>query len=125
MPAEFHYLTGPDLTVMRGHATEVYARFVAGGTLMLERALLREVGGFRSVRKFVDAQLLAAISGAGGGLYRTHGLGYVLRRNPSGHTWDVDLDYLLDPVRTKRRWNGLRPSRLMELSPSEPIGSPS
>ena len=84
--------------------------------------LLREVGGFRSVRKFVDAQLLAAIAGAGAGLYRTHGLGYVLRRNPSGHTWDVDLDYLLDPVRTKRRWNGLRPSRLMELAE---IGSPS
>ena len=62
MPAEFHYLTEPDLTVMRGHATEVYARFVAGGTLMLERSLLREVGGFRSVRKFVDAQLLAAIA---------------------------------------------------------------
>ena len=65
MPAEFHYLTGPDLTVMRGHATEVYARFVAGGTLMVERGLLREVGGFRSVRKFVDAQLLAAIASAG------------------------------------------------------------
>ncbi len=116
MPAEFHYLTGPDLTVMRGHATEVYARFVAGGTLMVERGLLREVGGFRSVRKFVDAQLLAAIASAGGSLYRTHGLGYVLRRNPSGHTWEVDLDYLLDPVRTKRRWDGFRPSRLMELS---------
>jgi hypothetical protein len=115
MPAEFHYLTGPDVTVTRGHVTEVFARFVAGGTLMIERALLREVGGFRSVHKYVDAQLLAAAAAAGASLYRTHGLGYVLRRNPTGHTWEVDLDYLLDPARTKQRWDGFRPSRLMEL----------
>ncbi|GAA2134092.1 glycosyltransferase [Nocardioides bigeumensis] len=115
MPAEFHYLTGPDITVTRGHVTEVFARFVAGGTLMIERGLLREVGGFRSVHKYVDAQLLAAAAAAGASLYRTHGLGYVLRRNPTGHTWEVDLDYLLDPVRTKQRWDGFRPSRLMEL----------
>ena len=38
MPAEFHYLTEPDVTVARGHTSEVYARFVAGGTLMIERA---------------------------------------------------------------------------------------
>ena len=99
MPAEFHYLTEPDVTVTRGHTSEVYARFVAGGTLMIERALLREVGGFRSVRKFVDAQLLAGVAAAGGTVYRAHGLGYVLRRNATGHTWQVDLDYLLDPVR--------------------------
>ncbi len=116
MPAEFHYLTEPDVTVTRGHTSEVYARFVAGGTLMIERALLREVGGFRSVRKFVDAQLLAGVAAAGGTVYRAHGLGYVLRRNATGHTWQVDLDYLLDPVRVHHRWDGFRPSRLMELS---------
>ena len=115
MPAEFHYLTEPDVTVARGHTSEVYARFVAGGTLMIERALLREVGGFRSVRKFVDAQLLAGVTAAGGTIYRAHGLGYVLRRNATGHTWQVDLDYLLDPVRVHRRWDGFHPSRLMEL----------
>src|SRR3546814_4160503 len=56
MPAEFHYLAPRDLTVKRGHPTEVYARFVAGGTMMVDREVLREVGGFRSVRKYVDAQ---------------------------------------------------------------------
>ncbi|MGI8644822.1 MAG: glycosyltransferase [Nocardioides sp.] len=121
MPAEFHYLTEPDITVTRGHTSEVYARFVAGGTLMIERALLREVGGFRSVRKYVDAQLLAAVTAAGGAIYRTHGLGYVLRRNPTGHTWQVDLDYLLDPSRVARRWDGFRPSRLLE---TPVLGSP-
>lgn len=116
MPAEFHYLTEPDLTVSRGHTSEVYARFVAGGTLMIERALLREVGGYRSVSKFVDAQLLAAVAAAGGVVYRAHGLGYLLRRNPTGHTWQVDLDYLLDPSRVTHKWDGFRPSRLLEAS---------
>lgn len=118
MPAEFHYLTEPDLTVARGHTSEVYARFVAGGTLMIERALLREVGGYRSACKFVDAQLLSAVAAAGGVVYRAHGLGYVLRRNPTGHTWQVDLDYLLDPSRVSHTWEGFRPSRLLENSAS-------
>ncbi|HEU5036723.1 MAG TPA: glycosyltransferase [Nocardioides sp.] len=115
MPAEFHYLAPRDLTVKRGHPTEFYARFVAGGTLLVDRSVLREVGGFRSVRKYVDAQLLAAVTAAGGAIYRTHGLGYVLRRNETGHTWQVDMDYLLDPSRVQRTWDGLTPSRLMEL----------
>ncbi|CAI9405944.1 glycosyltransferase [Nocardioides sp. T2.26MG-1] len=115
MPAEFHYLAPRDLTVKRGHPTEVYARFVAGGTMMVDREVLREVGGFRSVRKYVDAQLLTAVTAAGGAIYRTHGLGYVLRRNESGHTWQVDMDYLLDPARVERTWPGFSPSRLMEL----------
>ena len=115
MPAEFHYVAPRDLTVKRGHPTELYARFVAGGTMMVDRPVLREVGGFRSVRKYVDAQLLTAVTAAGGAIYRTHGLGYVLRRNESGHTWEVDLDYLLDPSRVERTWTGFTPSRLMEL----------
>ncbi|MBI2244482.1 MAG: glycosyl transferase family 2, partial [Nocardioides sp.] len=81
----------------------------------VDRPVLREVGGFRSVRRYVDAQLLTAVTAAGGAIYRTHGLGYVLRRNESGHTWEVDLDYLLDPSRVERSWTGLTPSRLMEL----------
>jgi hypothetical protein len=115
MPAEFHYLTEQDLTVRRGHTSEHYASFVAGGTMMVDRSLLAEVGGFRSVRKYVDAQLLAAVAAAGGATYRTHGLGYVLRRNPTGHTWQADLDYLLDPARVAEVRPGFAPSRLMGL----------
>ncbi len=115
MPAEFHYIEERDLTVRRGHTTELYATFVAGGTMMVDRSVLREVGGFRSVRKYVDAQLLAAVRRAGGSVYRTHGLGYLLRRTASGHTWQVDLDYLLDPARVAATYDGFRPSRLMEL----------
>jgi hypothetical protein len=115
MPPEFHYLEERDLTVRRGHRSELYATFVAGGTMMVDRLMLREVGGFRPVRKYVDAQLLSAVSAAGGAIYRTHGLGYLLRRTSSGHTWQVDLDYLLDPARVAATYDGFRPSRLLEL----------
>ncbi|GAB3198662.1 hypothetical protein GCM10027062_13400 [Nocardioides hungaricus] len=118
MPPEFHYLAPPDVTVKRGHPTELYANVVAGGTMLVDRDALREVGGFRSVHKYVDRQLLTAIAAAGGAIYRTHGFGYVLRRNESGHTWQVDLDHLLDPSRVQRRWDGLSPSRLLELGSS-------
>ena len=92
MPDDVYYLEPSDETVRLGQPTEVYRQFVAGGTLMVERGLLREVGGFRSVRRHVDAELIAAVRAAGGATYRTHGLGYVLRRTDSGHTWEADLD---------------------------------
>ena len=117
MSAGLHYLSGPDLTVRRGHASERYERFVAGGTMMIARSTLREVGGFRTVRKYVDAQLLEAVLAAGGAVYRTHGLGYVLRRNPTGHTWEVDEAYLLDPKRVVGTAPGFHPSRLVEADP--------
>ena len=66
---------------------------------LVDRGLLHEVGGFRSVRRHVDAQLIAAVRAAGGATYRTHGLGYVLRRTDSGHTWQADLDDLRDAGR--------------------------
>jgi hypothetical protein len=117
--AEFHYLAPRDVTVRRGHRAETYAHFVAGGTMLIERGLLREVGSFRSVRRYVDAQLLAAVTAAGGAIYRTHGLGYLLRRNASGHTWQVDMDYLLDPARVAEIRPGFAPSRLLEVDPAD------
>ncbi len=114
-PAETHYVAPADLTVFKGHPSEVWTPFVAGGTLLLDRALLREVGSFRRVRKFVDSQLLESVLAAGGAAYRTHGLGYVLHRTEGGHTWHVDLEELLDPDRMVASRPGLTPSRLLEL----------
>ena len=113
MPDDAYYLEPSDETVRLGQPTEVYRQFVAGGTLMLERGLLHEVGGFRSVRRHVDAELIAAVRAAGGATYRTHGLGYVLRRTDSGHTWQADLDDLRS--RAAEITPGFWPGRLMEL----------
>jgi hypothetical protein len=113
MPDELYYVEPTNETLRLGQPSEVYRQFVAGGTLMLERGLLREVGGFRSVHRHVDAQLIAAVRAAGGATYRTHGLGYVLRRSDFGHTWQADLDELRS--RAVLVSPGFRPGRLMEL----------
>jgi hypothetical protein len=82
--------------------------------MMIERGRLRELGGFRLSRRYVDASLLASVHAAGGSVYRTHGLGYVLARRPTGHTWEASPDFYLDPERVSDRWAGFAPSRLLD-----------
>jgi hypothetical protein len=110
--ADYVYLTDRDVTVRQHFPSEKYTNFVAGGTLMIDASLLRMVGGFRQVRKYVDAQLLAAVRAVGAPIYRVHGMGYVLRRNPSGHTWQPAADDLVEEGATIVP--GFAPSRLLE-----------
>lgn len=117
MPSEFVYLQRDDVTVRRSHPTEIFARFVAGGTLLLDRGLLGSLGDFRRVRKFVDAQLLAGVEAAGGRIYRTHGLGYILRRTGDGHTWVRDDEEFRRPDIVDTEWTGFAPSRALEVGP--------
>ncbi|GAB3243591.1 glycosyltransferase family 2 protein [Nocardioides dilutus] len=112
-PDDLYYLEDRDLTLRLGHPGEVYKGFVAGGTMLVDRAHLLELGGFASVPRHVDKALTSAVRDAGGTVYRTHGLGYVLRRTARGHTWDADLDDLV--ARAARTWPGFRPGRLMGL----------
>ena len=113
MPDDVYFLEPRDETIRIGQPSEVYRQFVAGGTILVERGLLHEVGGFRSVRRHVDAQLIGAVRAAGGATYRTHGLGYILRRTDAGHTWQADLDDLRS--RAAESVPGFAPGRLMEL----------
>ncbi len=106
MPSEFVFLEELGVTARRNHPTEIHNRFVAGGTIMIDRQVLRSVGGFRRVRRFVDAQLLNAVEASGGRIYRTHGLGYVLRRTASGHTWQSDPESFRKPEILEREWQG-------------------
>ena len=118
-PAEMHYLverTSPSVAATRPSCTR---HFVAGGTMLVERGLLREVGSFRSVRQLRRRAADRGVQRAGAATYRTHGLGYLLRRNASGHTWQVDDDYLLDPARVAEIRPGFAPSRLLEYDESE------
>ena len=121
MPSEFVYLHAndhrDDLTVRRSHPSEVFARFVAGGTLLLDRGLLRSLGDFRRVRKYVDAQLLSGVEAAGGRIYRTHGLGYILRRTGAGHTWQRDDEEFRRPDIVASEWAGFQPSLALEVDP--------
>lgn len=116
MPAEFVYLEPIRTTVRRRGPSESFGAVVAGGTMTLDRALLRAVGGFRSVPRHVDARLLEDVRAAGGSVYRTQGLGYVLRRTTHGHTWDTGLGYFLTRQSVAAQWRGFRPSSLLETS---------
>ncbi len=111
MPSEFVYLEELGVTARRNHPTEIFNRFVAGGTIMIDRGLLGSVGGFRKVRRFVDAQLLNAVEASGARIYRTHGLGYVLRRTASGHTWQSDPESFRRPEILEQEWPGFHTSR--------------
>jgi hypothetical protein len=118
--SEFTYLAPLQLTTRRADPSEVYAPWVAGGTILVERGLLRAVGGFRSTRRYVDAALLDAVRASGAVVYRTHGLGYVLRREGQGHTWDPGMEYFVTGgSRAAEQWPGFRPSQALRPDPAD------
>lgn len=93
------HVVSEDVTVFRPtYPAEKYARFVAGGTILISRGDLAEVGGWRPVPKSVDRALLDRVLDDGGLVYRTHGLGYVYVRRPSGHTASVRDEHFLTKV---------------------------
>jgi hypothetical protein len=112
--AEFTFVQPLWLTTRNDDDSEVYRPFVAGGTILVDRGAFRAVGGFRHTRKHVDASLLSAVLAAGGNIYRSHGLGYVLRREAQGHTWDPGLAYFVSARRAVDQWRGFRPSEAMD-----------
>ena len=113
-PPEFMFVEPLWVTVRRRDATEQYRPVVAGGTMMVSREAFQAVGGFRDTRKYVDANLFRALRAAGGTIYRTHGLDYLLRRRGGGHTWEPGLGYFVSRGRSWQQWRGFRPSPLLE-----------
>ncbi|WP_033304296.1 glycosyltransferase [Nocardiopsis alkaliphila] len=118
---DFVHLQEVDLTVWRSRESETATRFIAGGTMLTDRVVLEETGGFRPLPRAIDTQLLIAVSRGGGRIHRTHGLGYVLRRTGGGHTWSEDMAYFLHNY--ARQWSGRRFSAILEGEPT-PLGRP-
>ncbi|WP_181871178.1 glycosyltransferase family 2 protein [Sphaerisporangium album] len=114
--AEFFYLEPLEVTVRRtDYTSEVWSDHVAGGTIFLARARFQEIGGFEGVARGVDAQFLKTAHAAGARIYRTQGLGYVLRRSlAAGHTWQLPLAHFLRV--SANQWRGFRPSHILEAS---------
>lgn len=77
---------------------------------MIDRSTLADVGGFRPVRRAVDSGLMAAVREGGGSIYRAQGLGFMVRRAASGHTWDPGLGYFLTRSAVSGQWHGFSPS---------------
>jgi hypothetical protein len=63
------------------------------------------VGGWRPVPRSVDRALLDQVLGAGGLVYRTHGLGYVYVRHAQGNTAQVRDEHFL--TKTTAQYPGL------------------
>ncbi|MGW4799393.1 glycosyltransferase family 2 protein, partial [Nonomuraea sp. NPDC004297] len=101
--AEFFYLDPLKATIRRttfasgaSYPSEVWADHVAGGTIMVSRAKFHEIGGFPGLPRAVDLEFLKAAQKAEARIYRTHGLGYVLRRGLSTeHTWQLPLAHFV------------------------------
>jgi len=103
---DFIYLAAQDTTVFRPtYRAEKYADFVAGGTLLISRGDLAQVGGWRPVPRSVDRALLDEVLNAGGLVYRTHGLGYVYVRHAHGNTAQVRDEHFL--TKTAAQYPGL------------------
>ncbi|MGP3914584.1 glycosyltransferase family 2 protein [Nonomuraea sp. 10N515B] len=120
--AEFFYLEPLRTTIRRttfasgaSYPSEVWSDHVAGGTIMVPLAKFREIGGFPGISRAVDLEFLKAAQRVGTRIYRTHGLGYVLRRGLSDeHTWRLPLAHFLKVA--ANQWRGFRPSLLMEAA---------
>ncbi|MEO3791043.1 family 2 glycosyl transferase [Nonomuraea sp. B10E15] len=120
--AEFFYLEPLKATIRRTtfasgarYPSEVWSDHVAGGTIMVSRSKFEEIGGFPAVPRAVDLEFLKAAQKAGARIYRTHGLGYVLRRGLSAdHTWQLPLAHFLKVA--ANQWRGFRPSLLLEAA---------
>ena len=99
------YLVRRDQTLERDRTdAETYSRGIAGGTLLMSRADLEGVGGWRGV-PHVDKILIDDVVGHGGTTYRTHGRGYVLIRHGDRHTWNVaDQHFVDNAVAVYRGW---------------------
>ena len=109
---EFVYLESLDITTRRPPLGEQYSDHVAGGTMMIGREELRQLGGWRPVHRAVDRCLLQAVQAAGGLIYRSHGQNYMMQRHSGadahgGHTWNPEDSIFLQSV--AEQWDGFRP----------------
>jgi hypothetical protein len=113
---EFFYLEPLGVTVRRtDYTSEVWADHVAGGTILLDTETFRKIGGFGETSFSEDAHLLRAAIEHGARVYRTHGLGYVLRRSAAvNHSWRLPLGHFLRVA--GNQWRGFRPSSILEWS---------
>lgn len=81
------YLASENVTVFRpNYAAEKYAKFVAGGTILISQSDLRAIGGWRPVPKSVDLALIERVTEHGGLIYRMNGHGYIYVRHAQDST---------------------------------------
>lgn len=106
-PPEFVHLARINVTVRRiAQGCEKLADQVPGAAMMLRRADLIDVGGWRPTYRAVDRFLCRQIRESGGTIYQTHGFGFLIGRRDDGHTWESKTVRFLRGAASQ--WRGLR-----------------
>jgi hypothetical protein len=111
-PVEFTYVESLDITTRRQFPGECFADHVAGGTILISKSDLKELGGWRNTSSAVDRGLIDVVLASGRSVYRTHGHNYLMHRRPSAselaaHTWKASEDVFLR--NSVRQWDGFHP----------------
>ncbi len=95
--AEYVLLKDDGLLIRRGKSrTNVRSRFLAGGALLMWRDAFDAVGGWGSVPRSVDQELIERFEMSVLATTRIHGYEFVLVRHGSDHTWETSSDYFLE-----------------------------
>ena len=85
------WLSATDELLLRPFGVEeTYNKYVIGATMVMSKAALIEVGGWRPTPWAVDKALLDRFMAVGAGVYRAGQLGWVYVRHNQGHTWMRD-----------------------------------
>ena len=120
---EFIYLGTADRTIRwrNGGGERYQTSPPAGGALLISAADLEGCGGWRKVRAGVDTQLADDVLRAGGRVYRTHAIGFLLVRHRCQHTWN-DRAAAEDTLVAKADdvWPGFQPDRAGVAVPEVP-----
>jgi hypothetical protein len=83
---------------------EIYNKYIIGPTMVMNRAALLEVGGWRPTPWAVDKALIDRFQQFGGGIYRAGGYGWVYVRHDQGHTWLKDESHFRNQA--EQIWSG-------------------
>jgi len=92
---------------------EMYNKYIIGATMVMSKAALMEVGGWRPSPWAVDKALIDRFTQAGAPIYRAGQLGWVYVRHNQGHTW------LRDDAAFRNQavamWSGAKARELRDL----------
>lgn len=95
--AHFAYLEASSMTLLRFPDSEHrYVRLIQGGTMLMPRQVVRELG-FEDVPRAVDTTFLAKVAERGGRIYAADRYNFVSvrRSDPDSHTWKITEPELL------------------------------
>ncbi len=104
---------GRDELLVRRLFHESYGPKVTGGSLMISKADLIAIGGWRPIARGIEGGLRTRLDDAGALHYACSGPGYVYQRYPDiNHTWPVEMDWFQEDRFHEATVPGLPPAAL-------------